>query len=277
MAIALALPLGLSAAALAADETTAAPGEPGIVFKDSQSAPGTMRLSKLIGAEAFDPAGKDVGRIKDVVLNSSRTDVDYLVLGQAKTMGQKLVALPYKAMKLGSPREDRVYLAVNEEVLSKAPGFDESKWPTEANADYYRSLDTYYNTHLAEMVNKPATQPAEAQKASAQAGEDMQWSRRASQLEDRAVISPNGKDLGKIKDVVLDQKTGNVIYAAFKDNNGKMHAIPLSVFKLEPQDKKLVLDTTREDLKAMPSFDDDKWPSQADPRWSSAADMNRAQ
>ena len=275
-ATALALPLALVAGSWAAEDQSDR-AQTGSVLKDEQAASGTVRLSKLIGTEAKDAKSDTVGKIKDVVFDAAHDQVDYIVLGQPKALGaEKLVALPFKAIKFGSPNEKMVYTVVNREVLEKAPGFKDSQWPMQANADYYRSLDTYYNTHLADLVPEQqaaaALPPGEAQKAAAQTPGDqpLEWHRRATNLEDREVITPAGQDLGKISDVVLDRSTGKVDYVAFKDIYGKLHAVPLSSFKADLRDKKMVLDTTRDQLKQTPSFDEDRWPSEADPRWPSA-------
>jgi len=61
-------------------------------------------------------------------------------------LGDKLFALPHKMVR-HSEGENRMTLALDENVLKNAPGFDQSKWPTEANADYYQKLDAYYKEH----------------------------------------------------------------------------------------------------------------------------------
>lgn len=275
----LAIPLAISGYSMAKDEEASISAQPGIVLNDTKTSPGTVRLSKMIDTDVYDPQGTKVAKIKDVVVNSSRDQVDYIVLSQGKGlagMGEKLVALPVKAIKFGSPAEDRLYVSLNKDILDKAPGFDSDKWPTQANSEYYRSIDTYYKTQLGAMTDQaksdaqaagaqvsPPAAPTEAQE------KELSWSRRATQLEDRAVVSRSGENLGKITDIVLDQKTGKVLYAAFKD--GGLHAIPLSAFQVDTMKKRLILDTTRDQLKETPSFDSDHWPATADPRWSKPA------
>lgn len=272
LCLVLAIPMAGAGICLAADEMSGQQPMQGIVLKDQKAATGTVRMSKLIGAPVADQGGEEVGKVSDIVVEPKRDQVSYLVLSMSKGMiglREKLVALPYQAIKFGSPAETRVYVTVNKDVLDKAPGFDDSKWPSQANADYYRSLDNYYKTQLSGAMQgqAPTTQPSEAQPAAAQMEEGTDWFRRASKLEGRGVTSRTGENLGRIEDLVLDQKTNKVLYAAL-EYDGKLHAVPISAFTADPKDQKLILDTSKDQLKQAPSFDEDHWPSQADPRWS---------
>jgi sporulation protein YlmC with PRC-barrel domain len=263
----------------AAIAPAAAPSANMAVLRDTVASKGTVRISRLLNAEVYDPAAKDVGKIKDIVFDGTYTRIDYTVIENGIVgINQKLLALPYRALTLGGPADDHVYAQVPLDVVQKAPGFDDTKWPTEASSEYYSSLDAYYNTQLNAALSE-SRQPDQAEKARVAAGvvqpATLMWSRRATDLIGRDVISPTGERLGSIRDLVIDTKTGELRYAALVHGGAvpgaTYYAVPLSSFHLNPDSKKLVLDLSSDQLKAIPGFDKDHWPAGADPRWITPA------
>lgn len=107
---------------------------------------GTVRASTLIGTNVYNRQDKQLGEIKDIVLDRDGRKIGYVVLsyGGLLGMGDKLFAVP-RDMIHRTGAQDRAYVELDEQTLKSAPGFDKSKWPTAANADYYRQLDDYYH------------------------------------------------------------------------------------------------------------------------------------
>jgi len=52
--------------------------------------------------------------------------------------------------------------------------------------------------------------------------------------------------------------------------------VPWRVLRLNEDEKRFVLDVTRERLESLPGFDKDRWPDMADPAWSSRIEMQFA-
>jgi sporulation protein YlmC with PRC-barrel domain len=81
-----------------------------------------------------------------------------------------------------------------------------------------------------------------------------------------------GEDLGRIDDLVLDQKTGRVQYAvlAFGGIFGmgnRLVAIPWPSLRLRNDNKVFVLNIDKETLQHAPSFDKAHWPDMSLPEW----------
>ena len=81
------------------------------------------------------------------------------------------------------------------------------------------------------------------------------------------VKNAEGKDLGKINDIVIDTNNGNVRYAAmsfggFLGLGDKMFALPWDALRMKKTDDSvyLVLNVTKEKLENAPGFDQDTWP-----------------
>lgn len=79
------------------------------------------------------------------------------------------------------------------------------------------------------------------------------------------VKSPQGDDLGSIKDLMIDLHEGCIEYAVlqfggFLGIGSKYFAIPWSELRLDPDNKNFILNRDKEFLKNAPGFDKDHWP-----------------
>lgn len=96
---------------------------------------------------------------------------------------------------------------------------------------------------------------------------------RASNIIGTDVVNPKGENLGEIKEIVIDPRSGRVAFAVvsfggFLGMGEKLFAIPLSAFEYNPARDAYVLAVSTERLDAAPGFDADNWPSMADEKWS---------
>jgi hypothetical protein len=97
-----------------------------------------MRLiaaSTLSTAEVRSPAGENVGKIVDVMLDTERGTVVYAVLavGGVLGVGAKMLAIPPQSLRYDSSARC-LSLAVDTESLDEAPGFDRANPPEHADA-----------------------------------------------------------------------------------------------------------------------------------------------
>ena len=89
-------------------------------------------------------------------------------------------------------------------------------------------------------------------------------SMRASDLIGKDVNSREGKDIGDIKDLVLDMGAGRVDYAVLAFDPSwtaaeKLFAFQLSAFKLTDGKDELMLDVDKSRVEAMKNFDAKRW------------------
>jgi sporulation protein YlmC with PRC-barrel domain len=81
-----------------------------------------------------------------------------------------------------------------------------------------------------------------------------------------------GDDLGVIKELMLDMRSGRIIYAvlSFKSFLGlgeKLFAVPWRALTRDTEHKRFMLDVDRHQLTGAPGFDKSHWPDMADQRW----------
>ncbi|PUA18847.1 PRC-barrel domain-containing protein [Glaciimonas sp. PCH181] len=86
------------------------------------------------------------------------------------------------------------------------------------------------------------------------------------------VCNQAGEDLGDIKELMLDTRTGKVNYAVlsfggFLGMGEKLFAVPWEALQLDPVNERFILNVDKDRLKSAPGFDKDHWPDMADHSW----------
>jgi len=87
------------------------------------------------------------------------------------------------------------------------------------------------------------------------------------------VYNQNDEDIGDIKEIMLDMRTGRVGYAVlsfggFLGMGEKLFAVPWNALKLDQENKRFVLNVDKDRLKNAPGFDKEHWPNMADQTWA---------
>lgn len=116
-------------------------------FEHSATNERLLSYSSLAANDVVNLQNDDLGDIKDVMLDARTGRIDYAVLafGGFLGMGEKLFAVPWRALTLD--RENRRFvLDVNKDRLKDAPGFDSDDWPDMADADWTAKIHSYYGT-----------------------------------------------------------------------------------------------------------------------------------
>lgn len=97
----------------------------------------------------------------------------------------------------------------------------------------------------------------------------------ASTLDGDKVYTTDGDDVGKIKEIMLDVRTGRVAYAVLSSGGllgigDKLLAIPWSALTLDTDRKCFLVAVSSERIKNAPGFDKSHWPTMADPNWAAS-------
>jgi sporulation protein YlmC with PRC-barrel domain len=110
---------------------------------------------------------------------------------------------------------------------------------------------------------------------------DVTQSFRSSHLIGMRVKNKEGKDIGRIDDLVIGLGKGDIRYAAlsfggFAGIGTKLFAVPWQAmtFHFGEKDRYFVFDVTEEQLKSAPGFDSNNWPNVGDAKWSTSIDKH---
>jgi sporulation protein YlmC with PRC-barrel domain len=213
-----------------------------------------FRATQLIGKEVKSQNDVDVGKINDLVINMDTGNVRYAVLSLKGDVGigeSRLYAIPVKSLKMGATRDDLV-MHIDASQWKERKPFTASNWPDLRKSGYWSEIDRVSGT--------PAIQPI-----------DRYFAFRASELIGKDVRDVEGKNLGKIRDLVIDMNKQKVHYAVLEFEPGRaqddrLFQFPITSFEF-PEAKtgniktsRLVLDVEPSQLKNMQGFDKHRWP-----------------
>ena len=87
------------------------------------------------------------------------------------------------------------------------------------------------------------------------------------------VYNHDDEQLGDIKEIMLDMRSGQIAYAVLSFGGvlglgEKLFAVPWEKLTLDTVNKRFLLDVDKEQLKNAPGFDQDNWPDMASEAWN---------
>lgn len=242
------------------------PTEPAVKPENTKAMLMCHKASNIIGAKVENPAGENLGKVEELVINPSSGGIEYAVLsfGGFLGMGDKLFALPFSLFK---PRVDvdpgpddlAFTLDVDKAKMEKAPGFPKDNWP-DLSTTWCDGIDKYYGCRRA---------------AGALEENSKLKLNKASDLMGSNVHNTANEELGEVKELVIDPQAARVNYFVMSSGGvlgigDKLFAIPWETLKItadEDGDQKLVLNATKERLENAPEFKEKDWDRMSDPVW----------
>ncbi|HYW42797.1 MAG TPA: PRC-barrel domain-containing protein [Bryobacteraceae bacterium] len=104
-----------------------------------------LSASTLGGDSVRNPAGEDLGKVDEIMIDIPSGRVAYAVLsfGGVLGIGNKLFALPWSTLRVNE--DDKCFiLDVDKQTLESAPGFDKTDWPDMADHTWGSEVFLYY-------------------------------------------------------------------------------------------------------------------------------------
>ncbi len=104
-----------------------------------------LSASTLEGDRVVNPAGEDLGKVRDLAIDLTSGRVAYLVLsyGGVLGIGDKLFAVPWRAVRIDE-EEKAFVLDIDKRRLELAPGFDKDHWPDMADPAWSADIERFY-------------------------------------------------------------------------------------------------------------------------------------
>ena len=115
--------------------------------KDQGPGPQLMGADTLMGNDVYNSDSEDLGDIKEFMIDMSSGRIAYAVLsiGGVLGMGDKLFAVPWRALALDTTNK-RFTLNVPKDRLKEAPAFDKNNWPSMADKAWATGVHRFYGT-----------------------------------------------------------------------------------------------------------------------------------
>lgn len=191
-----------------------------------------VRASDLEDMKVVDAQGRDIGEISEVVvdLQSGRIHAAVIEFGGVLGIGDKQFAFAPDEIKPGRER-DQLVLNVDKEQLENREGFSKDQWPAMG--------DDYWG-RVGGKASAGAGKPQEGKPANLM---------RASELSGKDVHDNAGRDVGEIRDVVLDLRQGEVRTVEVDvDGGGRANLEPKSLTR--GTGDRLVADMSADELRS---------------------------
>jgi sporulation protein YlmC with PRC-barrel domain len=124
-------------------------GEPydASTYWNAKTGPGprVMAASTLEHDSVVNATGDKLGNIKEIMIDVPTGRVAYAVLsvGGFLGIGEKLIAIPWRALQIDPPNH-RFMLNTTREQVNNAPGFNQDNWPSMADERWATELHDYY-------------------------------------------------------------------------------------------------------------------------------------
>jgi sporulation protein YlmC with PRC-barrel domain len=108
-----------------------------------------LSASSLIGDNVVTPGGDGIGKLEDIMIDTSTGKIEYGVLnfGGLLGVGNKLFAVPFEQFSVDTANK-RLVLNVDKELLKDAPGFDKDNWPNFADQNFRNEVSSYYSRRI---------------------------------------------------------------------------------------------------------------------------------
>jgi sporulation protein YlmC with PRC-barrel domain len=231
----------------------------GTAWAQDRDRPTIFQSHDVIGKNVKNADGETIGNIEDYVVNKDGKIVYIAVaVGETAGFGGRLYAVPPDGLKL-EPNGQHFMINAKKADFDADKGFDANKWPTRADMRW----------------GKNGKRDAESRDDAKDNEKDQVF--RVSKLKGMTVKNARGETLGRIYEVVLNLDDSRVGYMAFSYGGvlgvgAKLYAIPFESFEmksltLNPADRTLVLNNTKQDFETTAGFDNNAWPAKADDRW----------
>lgn len=103
-----------------------------------------LAVTSLIGDTIFNPAGENLGKIKDIIIDLSQGSIDFVVIefGGFLGMNQKYLAVPTSALAIAREHKNAFILNESRESLRGYPTFDLDHSPEASGGNLTKGLGT---------------------------------------------------------------------------------------------------------------------------------------
>lgn len=242
------------------------------------------RASDVIGREVENNTGEEIGTIEDLAINRRTGEVRYAIVDRSGAAGvprdaEMLYAVPLTALRFTGDNKV-VRLDVSKERMEDAPPFANSGWNTIGDERWGEVVFEFYGQEPRftddddDDEDDRDRKDADRANADNQAGAFIQGSRAVG----LNVKNDQNEDLGEVEDIMLDVRSGQVVYAvigfdrvreaAGRNDDEKLFAVPWQALRHREAQDAFIVSIDRDRLRDAPGFDRRDWPDMNDIRWA---------
>jgi sporulation protein YlmC with PRC-barrel domain len=199
--------------------------------------------------------GEELGSLKDIVIDTESGRVVYVIVstGGFAGFGTRLKDVPPIAFSAATSKRDTLALDISPSHWKSAPNFANSQLASLGTPAQMRRIYQFYRQPLPSLSEKDPG-PAPALMPAGRSSEKPVHLQLASRLAGEHIVDPQGHDLGKISDVLVDLanprtsfvlvKPGSFVTDSDSQITDELFAISFSAFTSAPRTSQLTLRAT---------------------------------
>lgn len=227
-----------------------------------------QKATALRGMAVKNAKGEDLGWIRDLAINIHGGRVLYAAIGHGGSLiqSEKLTAVPFHVGRFETPKdrpphEKNFILDVDKAAFEKDPGFNRDDWPNTADQNTVAGI----RVKVGRVVDVNVDVKGKNGKVQL---------RRATALVGRPFKNTKGETLGTVRDLMINTRNENVVYAAVGHGGTlgvgeKLVAAPWDAFEIKtssgsPADEAFVVNLEKSTFDNSPPFNKDNWPTDGD-------------
>jgi len=230
-----------------------------------------MEARKLIGLEVRDSQDQKLGKIKDLAIDmeAGRIAEVLVATGGPSDVDVRMFAVPPDLFRIEEPNSF-VRVSLDKARLEAAPVFDYGRWGQSIESARVAEVYQYYNIRPwfkmeGQLAVNHITLPTE----------QLGYLKPASRLMEMSARNLNFERLGKVENVAVDLPAGRVVEiiiatGGFLGMGDELCAVPPQALQYNSDHSQVLLDTSREDLKAAPHFTSRAWAQAGQPGYVTA-------
>ncbi len=244
-----------------------------------------LKASDVIGMAVENRQGEKLGDVEELAIDveSGRILQVILASGGVLGMGERLTGVPSSALSYNDA-EDVLQLDTSLDRFKQATEFDMSNWEESLSHESVKRSYSYYGADSSfDYVDSDSSHtPSAMSNRSAEAkgrkltdnkymipSERFSHAKKASSIIGTDVTNRQDENLGDVEDMLVDISSGRIVAVVistggFLGMGDSLNAVPPMALSFTDDRGSLVLDATRESLKAAPRFEADKWPDFAE-------------
>lgn len=201
-----------------------------------------VRASDLMNATVQSADGQRVGDIDELVINPDSNHIVYGVLRRGGFLGLNESRYAVAASELSVPKDGIILLNLSNSDFEGHSGFAADKWPTQADSEWTTSW------------NQSTEQAPDATRIL-----------KATELIGTTVECSDGQKVGEISDLIVEPRSGQVVYAIVGADRGEI-VVPMSI--VHAHGERRIMKMTHAEVLALPVLGDKTEPDWNDARWN---------
>jgi sporulation protein YlmC with PRC-barrel domain len=227
----------------------------------------TIRFTEITGYRVANPQGANLGVVKDVVIDELGNAMYAVVqFGGILGIGDGWHFVPLSALTIDTYRNQAI-LDVDKGTLEKMPGYEPGSIPNGGKEGWDMEIRSSWERWTLSSF------PEEWFQHNASGSIIGTTAVLASRVMNYKVCNPDRKDLGNVVDIMLNMREAKIVYNVLSFGGGtldfgnKLFAVPFNVMILNTYGEEIIFNIGKDILEIAPGFENDKWPTEANPLW----------